>query len=98
MTEESHTPTTGMEHATEQAAWIIHGCTGDEDGAPVAARALAEAGLIAPAPLHEVRSSGSLNPRTGVLHFFGNDSKEYVKYHTDWLPVDRAEGDGRAET
>lgn len=39
---------TGMEHAIEQAARIIHGCTGDEDGAPVAARALAEAGLLAP--------------------------------------------------
>ena len=42
-----------MEHAIEKAARIIHGCTGDEDGAPVAARALAEAGLLAPAPLTE---------------------------------------------
>ena len=44
---------TGMEHAIEKAARIIHGCTGDEDGAPVAARALAEVGLLAPAPLTE---------------------------------------------
>lgn len=44
---------TSMEHAIEKAARIIHGCTGDEDGAPVAARALAADGLLAPAPLRE---------------------------------------------
>ena len=33
---------TGMEHAIEKAAWIIHGCTGDEDGAPVAAHVLGQ--------------------------------------------------------
>lgn len=42
-----------MTDAIEQAARIIHGCTGDEDGAPVAARALADEGLLAPAPLRQ---------------------------------------------
>lgn len=71
---------TGMEHAIEKATRIIHGCTGDEDGAPVAARALAEAGLLAPAPLTEIRAENQ----------FGETHRRWA---TDWELVDRAEGE-----
>ena len=102
---------TDMEHAIEQAARIIHGCTGDEDGAPVAARSLAEAGLLAPAPLTEEWAVGKSweDPSLGwVAH---DPSDEWLareqahgrarpllrRYVTEFLPLNRAEGDGRAD-
>ena len=94
---------TGMEHAIEKAARIIHGCTGDEDGAPVAARALAEAGLLAPAPLTEEWGKRSLGwrRRTYTSPSFNEHDARNVdwdettvrRYATDWLPVDCAEGE-----
>lgn len=70
---------------------ISHEMRGDEPDK--IARALAAAGLLAPAPLTETRSRGTL--RGTVLHpYDGSDETEYVRYATGWLPVDRAEGDG----
>ena len=48
------------------------------------AEALAEAGLLAPAPLTEIRAENQF----GEMH---------RRWATDWEPVDRAEGDGRAD-
>lgn len=84
---------TGMEHAIEKVARIIHGCTGDEDGAPVAARALAEAGLLAPAPLQEDQAEAwdecsQWHAEQGMpVYGAGNEHNPY-----------RTEGDGKAVT
>jgi len=68
-------------------------------------RALAEAGLIAPAPLTEERSIVIPNGR-GFEFLHLTDFEQFAKEHggeertrwvTAWEPVVRAEGDGRAE-
>lgn len=56
---------------------------GDYDLMAVA-RALAEAGLLAPAPLTEIRAENQ----------FGETHRRWA---TDWEPVDPVEGDGRAD-
>ncbi|MGX1598612.1 hypothetical protein ACWIDS_16300 [Dietzia maris] len=99
---------TGMEHAIEQAAKVIAAALHDKADVDLfggytdtddlndsvldsrysliaVARALAEAGLIAPAPLTEIRAENQ----------FGETHRRWA---TDWIPVDRAEGDGSAET
>ena len=100
---------TGMEHAIEKAAQVIaeaYRKGGDIWGDDLA-RALAEAGLLAPAPLREewgtrFGSSEYVHFGTGVEYpfFFRGDPPKGVNVRrcvTDWTPVDRAEGDGRAE-
>lgn len=104
--------------ATEQAAKVIgdilfadpqiaHEMRGDEPDQ--IARALAELGLLAPAPLRE-----EWGTRFGDYVVEGRTDADYPffwkgvpppgvnvhRYRTDWLPADgisRAEGDGRAE-
>lgn len=111
---------TVMEHAIEQAADVLgahpeaFNVTDYTDErttmitAPVEdiARALADAGLLAPAPLTEEWATrfenGHLRPgkdRDYDLWFKGDPPKgvNVRRYVTAWLPVDRAEGDGRAE-
>ena len=71
------------------------------------ARALADAGLLAPSPLTEewgtrFGSSEYVHFGTGVEYpfFFRGDPPKGVNVRrcvTDWTPVDRAEGDGRAD-
>ena len=89
---------TGMERTIEQAAQVIaeaYRKGGDIWGDDLA-RALADAGLLAPAPLRETRCRGTLWGT--MLHpYDGSDENEYVSYATGWMPVDRVEGGGRAE-
>lgn len=79
------------------------------------ARALADAGLLAPAPLREEWGSEVRDVRPDrdpyVLWAIDLDNAQWQiehnpdwatgrimhRYRTDWLPVDRAEGDGRAD-
>ena len=115
-----------MEHAIEKAAEVIGGhvdhCIGIEPDQPLdAARALAEAGMLAPAPLTEEWHAAYYGvTRDGVRHLrlIGTEgSREHAEAERadcaqddpdtefflvrrpvhDWLPVDRAEGDGSAE-
>ena len=117
-----------MEHAIEHAAQAIRrtrefqagaafGVPEDayEDYALGVARALAEAGLLAPAPLREEWGSEVRDVRPDrdpyVLRALGPDNAQWQiehnpdyatgrimhRYRTDWTPVDRAEGDGRAD-
>jgi len=74
--------------------------------AQATARALAEAGLLAPAPLTEEWATRFENGLRlpGRERKYGRWCKgdppkgvNVRRYVTDWLPVDRAEGDGRAE-
>ena len=104
---------TGMEHAIEKAAKVLAANwrnmhTNESLGQQrMLARALAEAGLLAPAPLREewgtrFGSSEYVHFGTGVEYpvFFRGDPPKGVNVRrcvTDWTPVDRAEGDGRAE-
>lgn len=84
---------TGMEHAIEQAERLIDDILSADpqvanemfgDEPDKIARALAAAGLLAPAPLTEIRAENQ----------FGETHRRWA---TDWELVDRAEGDGRAE-
>ena len=66
------------------------------------ARALADAGLLAPAPLREewglLHPSGNTDMRRDRAHAesgVGNGWAVARRYVSDWLPVDRAEGDGK---
>lgn len=128
---------TGMEHAIEQATEraelvlaphfrnVALGGVEDDThlGALVlrAVDALADAGLIAPAPLREEWAARYVNGGGAVcqtryeaeaaLDRMTRDSHRhrvdeppapeiagiYARYVSDWLPVDRAEGDGRAD-
>ena len=102
-----------MEHAIEQAAETIWKTSRADEGtisatgAKIIARALAEAGLLAPAPLREEWAAaweGHGATRIG----FAQESPEDIegvppggwvvrRHVSDWLSVDRAEGDGRAD-
>ena len=98
-----------LEHAIEQSARIVR--DGDPEGMGYAqahniARALADAGLLAPGPLREEWATrfenGRLRPGKDMpydLWWKGDPPKgENVRrYVTDYVPVDRAEGDGRTE-
>ena len=85
---------TSMENAIEQAARAVHaghccpcdlrGCYEPDPADYNAARALADAGLLAPAPLTEIRAENQ----------FGETHRRWA---TDWMLVDRAEGDGSAD-
>ena len=76
---------TGMEHAIERAVEVIWECGPwtDQESLRIA-RALAEAGWLAPAPLTEIRAENQ----------FGETHRRWA---TDWKHYDHAEGDGRAE-
>ena len=90
---------TGMKHAIELVANALHGdqCPDDPDPgdrcncgaddfhrqAEIALDTLREAGLLAPAPLTEIRAENQ----------FGETHRRWA---TDWELVDRAEGDWRA--
>ena len=90
---------TGMEHAIEQAAGVIMGRypSFDPISAEGIARALAEAGWLAPAPLRE-----EWGTRFGGYVVEGRADAEYPffwkgvpppgvnvhRYRTDWLPAD----------
>ena len=131
---EGHT-VTGMEHATEIIRRQIErqadrfesiGASAhvEVEGSLTPywiAEALAEAGLLTPAPLREewaaryVNGGGAICPTRdeaeAALDRMTRDSHRhrvdeppapeiagiYARYVSDWLPVDRAEGDGRAE-
>lgn len=118
---------TGMEHAIEHAAKVMwEAPTADFGGvserdAHFLARALADAGLLAPAPLreewaaHYVNGGGAVcrtrHEAEAALDRMTRDSHRhrvdeppapeiagiYARYVSDWLPVDRAEGDGSAD-
>ena len=82
---------TGMEHAIEQAIEVLDAVdrnhdldSGDLASSEEYARALADAGLLAPAPLAEIRAENRFR-------------EIYRRWATDWEFVDRAEGDGRGE-
>lgn len=111
---------TGTEYAIEQAALAIHAdhcCPCDSTGCDApdgvdynAARAVAEAGLLAPAPLRE--EWGTRFNEDGGRIVAGKDSpypffwdgkdpegENVRRYITGWLSADginRAEGDGKA--
>ena len=104
---------TDMEHAIERAAQVAASAMdGYSEGAShiddyrIIARALAKAGLLAPAPLTEewgtrFGSSEYVHFGTGVEYpfFFKGDPPKGVnvrRWATGWEPVHRAEGDGRA--
>lgn len=114
---------TGMEHAIEQATEAIRharafqaaAAFGVPEGAhrecaEYIARALADAGLLAPAPFHEEWASASDGDawtccgdrdEAEVRRCAVRQGHEVVhRYATDWAPADgisRAEGDGRAD-
>ncbi|MCT2121562.1 hypothetical protein [Dietzia cinnamea] len=105
---------TGMEHTIERAAQVAASAMdGYSEGAShiddyrIIARALAEAGLLAPSPLTEewgtrFGSSEYVHFGTGVEYpfFFNGDPPKGVnvrRYVSDWMPVGHAEGDGRAD-
>ena len=90
----------------------------DEAGEPYGAseqyaRALAAAGLLAPAPLREEwaigKESNNLIERWGgerirsledaydMVEARQRAEQVFLRLVSDWLPVDRAESDGRAE-
>ena len=69
------------------------------------ARALAEAGLLALAPLREARytlicedgiAHGSYGTAEEAARHADHDAPVMVSYSTGWMRVDHAEGDGRA--
>lgn len=104
-----------MEHAIERAASVIDKAmqsaewrwAEDPDDAPTfLARALAEAGLLALAPLREARytlicedgiAHGSYGTAEEAARHADHDAPVMVSYSTGWMRVDRAEGDGRAD-
>lgn len=119
---------TGMEHAIEQAARVMarayFGEPVEHDDMECAtewARVLADAGLLAPAPLREewsaaftavspdgtrrierIGTPGSREHSQETCDDCNADDPEVLfflvrSHYTDWLPVDRAEGDGRAD-
>ena len=78
---------TDMEHAIEQAARVLDKAMDsaewrwaeDPDDAPtLLARALAEEGLIAPAPLREITATAI-------------DGHTYSRWATDWVPAEPEE-------
>lgn len=72
---------TGMEHAIEHATRVIGDLPGFNDAQVRGiAEDLAEAGLLAPAPLREVRAENQ----------FG---ETHARWATEWELVGRAEGD-----
>ena len=83
-----------LDETTERAARVIGSVMSrwDMDGRPdvdggidtLLARALAEAGLLAPAPLREVQAKNQ----------FG---ETHTRWATEWEIVGRAEGDGMAD-
>ena len=91
-----------MEHAIEDAARLIAAKTTELgsstmrglDRAILAARALASAGLLAPAPLFEETETDQIvqwGGRPAVI-------ERRRRWVTDWMPADQAEGDGSADT
>lgn len=75
-----------------KVAEIIHGCTGDEDGAPIAARVLAEAGLLTPTMREEWMLLHSSGPSTGTIPMCEAKARGMARdgdslrrrYVTDW--------------
>lgn len=103
---------TGVEHSIEQAAeaidvamrsWEYRWLDDPDDAPAVIARALAEAGLLAPAPLREewavqwVRRGGEIRTYPcddeADARDCADDETTVRRYLSDWLPVDRADGD-----
>ena len=97
---------TGMERTIEQAAQVIaeaYRKGGDIWGDDLA-RALADAGLLAPAPLRE---EWGIQWDDGVWEYYRNRAETEVgagdegtpvhRYVSDWLPVDPTERDGSAD-
>ena len=101
-----------MEHAIEQAEALVYGVFDDApdegldsfDFAREIVRTLTEAGLLAPAPLRE---EWGIRWDDGVWEYYrnraeaefgaGDEGTPVHRYVSDWLPVDRAEGDGSAD-
>lgn len=97
---------TGMEHATEKAARVIQqardaGPVYDDAGEPLPAaetiaRALADAGLLAPAPLREewaaIDDDGTALMRYGAdshsPHREYGTSRTYSRWASDWKRYD----------
>ena len=97
---------TGMERTIEQAAQVIaeaYRKGGDIWGDDLA-RALADAGLLAPAPLRE---EWGIQWDDGVWEYYrsraetevgaGDEGTPVHRYVSDWMPVDPTEGDGSAD-
>lgn len=94
----------GMEHAIEQVTNLIgDGLAASRKFTPIDAsiignyfaRALAEAGLLAPAPLRVDQAAAEATGRYGVRTERGDEVKAFCA-GAMWA-ADRAEGDGRAE-
>lgn len=102
---------TGMEHAIERAIEVLDAVdrnhdldSGDLASSEEYARALHEAGLLAPAPLREewgIRWDDGVwecyRNRAEAEFGAGDEGTPVHRYVSDWLPVDRAEGDGSTD-
>ena len=87
-------------------SWEDAGESGERADYELRARALAEAGLLAPAPLREEWATrfpnGYMRPGKDMPYdsWWKGDPPKGVNvrhYVSDWLPADPAEGDGRAD-
>lgn len=103
---------TGMEHVVREVAFALGTYHQDEAAylvpqARVVVQHLAEKGLIAPAPLREewavqwVRRGGEIRTYPcddeADARDCADDETTVHRYVSDWMPVNPAEGDGRAD-
>lgn len=99
---------TGKREHIDRAAEVIAELSGDCRARIVAiAEMLDEAGLLTPAPLREEWTAAWEGLGATRIGFAQDDPDDIEgippggwvvhRFVSDWLPVDRAEGDGRAE-